>query len=360
MNRVHLKQTRKSGFMTRQTKRLFNNEIADIIGRNTSNLNAISRSSGISHTYLTKLVQGKINRPGKDKIVSVLLGLNHSIAAINTILAQYDYLPLDLPDIPAILANNTQRKIDNTTLPLYELIYVRLMLASMEQITGTKILTRHSPSALFMPAALYHGQDHYNERDDAAKPFYRAFSQALFIQRKENFLSWARHKANRFETYICKSCLEAYLEKHLAQSGSPMDTFRQEQVVRYFANAIRFIRQHPKQHLTFICDHCSYFIYQIQGADQKSPKVLYLGKAMHKTGRGPDHMSLQGFVSAHPQVVELFKKETELCRSTAIAGINDNYPNGLLAYLSGLFETRGLGKQLETAVDGLMASGGMY
>ncbi|MCP3876677.1 MAG: hypothetical protein GY699_26510, partial [Desulfobacteraceae bacterium] len=124
--------------MTRQTIRLFNNKIAEIIGRNKANLNAISRSSGISHTYLTKLVQGQINRPGKDKIASILLGLNHSIASINAILAQYDYLPLDIPDIPAILANNKKRKIDGTTLPLYELIYVRLMLASMEQIAGTK------------------------------------------------------------------------------------------------------------------------------------------------------------------------------------------------------------------------------
>lgn len=349
-----------TGRMQQQTKRLFSNRIAEIIGRNMANLNAISRSSGISHTYLTKLVQGKINRPGKDKIASILLALNHSIVSINAILAQYDYLPLDLPDIPAILANNTRRKIDGTTLPLYELIYVRLMLASMEQITGTKILTRHSPSSLFMPAELYHGQDSYYEKDRAARPFYKAFSQTLFQQRKESFLRWEKQRTNRFETYICKACLEDYLDKQLAQSTRSVDTHKQELVVRYFANAIRFIEQRPEQHLTCICDHCSYFIYQIQGVNQKSPKVLYLGKAMHKTGRDPDHMSLQGFVSAHPQVVELYMRETGLCRQTAVAGINDNYPHGLLDYLYGLFEARGLGTDLHEAVASLSASGGMY
>ena len=343
-----------------QTKRLFKNEIAEIIGRNAANLNALSRSSGISHTYLTKLVQGRINRPGKDKIASILLGLNHSIASINGILAQYDYLPLDIPDIPAILANNTKRKIDGTTLPLYELIYVRLMLASMEQLPGAKVLTRPAPSAVFMPADLYHDQDAYFETDDAARPFYDAFSQALFVQRKENFLLWEKQRTNRFETYICKSCLEAYLDKQLAHSTDPVNTHRQEQVVRYFANAICFIRQRPELHLTYICDHCSYFIYQIQAADQKSPKVLYLGKTMHKTGRGPHRMSLQGFASAHPQVVALFKNETRLCRRTAVAGINENYPENLLNYLFGLFEAKGQGKALNRAVADLMASGGMY
>ena len=342
------------------TKRLFNNKIAEIIGRDAANLNAVSRSSGISHTYLTKLTQGQINRPGKDKIASVLLGLNYPIASINTILAEYDYLPLNPPDIPAILANNTKRKIDGTTLPLYELIYVRLMLARMEQIPGTKILTRHSPSAVFMPAELYHGQDAYSESDNAARPFYEAFSQALFVQRKDNFLRWEKQRTNRFETYMCRSCLEAYLDKQLAHSTDPVDTHRQEQVVRYFANAIRFIIQHPEQHLTYVCDHCSFFIYQIQDADHKNSKVLYLGKAMHKTGRGPGRMSLQGFVSGNPHKVALFMRETRLCRRSIVAGINADYPKGLLDYLFGLFEARGLGRALQDAVDGLLASGGMY
>ena len=61
--------------MARHSKRIFKNQVAEIIGNNMANLNAISHSSGISHTYLTKLVQGHINRPGKDKIASTLLAI---------------------------------------------------------------------------------------------------------------------------------------------------------------------------------------------------------------------------------------------------------------------------------------------
>jgi transcriptional regulator with XRE-family HTH domain len=95
--------------------RRFPNKIADIIEAKGLRLNTISKTSGISYTYLTNLVKGKINRPGKAKIASILLALNFSISEINKVLAEYDYRSLSQLDIPDILTNNQKRKIEGKT-----------------------------------------------------------------------------------------------------------------------------------------------------------------------------------------------------------------------------------------------------
>jgi transcriptional regulator with XRE-family HTH domain len=137
--------------------RIFENIIRKIIERSGLKLNTISKTSGISHTYLTKLVNDKINRPGKDKIASIMLALNHSIDEINTVLVGYDYQVLDEPDIPEILENNRKRKIQGNTLSLYDDIHVKLLLSPMERMGGTKILVKKAPSVLFMPEEFYLG-----------------------------------------------------------------------------------------------------------------------------------------------------------------------------------------------------------
>jgi transcriptional regulator with XRE-family HTH domain len=59
--------------------RKYTETLPGIIESSGLNLNQISKVSGISNAYLTKLVKGHINKPGKDKIASILLALNHSV-----------------------------------------------------------------------------------------------------------------------------------------------------------------------------------------------------------------------------------------------------------------------------------------
>ncbi|MDT8378129.1 MAG: hypothetical protein RQ739_04480 [Desulfotignum sp.] len=63
--------------------RNFPDTLITIIKKSDLNINQISMISGISNTYLTKLLRHRINHPGKDKISSVLLALNFTITAIN-------------------------------------------------------------------------------------------------------------------------------------------------------------------------------------------------------------------------------------------------------------------------------------
>ena len=71
-----------------------------------------------------------------------MLALNFSIDQINDVLAAYDCQALDEPDIPEILENNRKRKIQGSTLSLYDDIHVKLLLSPMERMGGSKILAK--------------------------------------------------------------------------------------------------------------------------------------------------------------------------------------------------------------------------
>jgi transcriptional regulator with XRE-family HTH domain len=324
--------------------RIFENIIRQIIKRSGLKLNTISKTSGISHTYLTKLVKDNINRPGKDKIASIMLALNHSIDEINTVLAGYDYQALDDPDIPEILENNRKRKIQGNTLSLYDDIHVKLLLSPMERMGGTKILVKKAPSVLFMPDEFYLGdKPGANPNDPPDKNFHRAFTRALFRERKAIFQQSCDAGA-RFETFICRHCLEDYVKTAMAAGKGR----QRELVLRFFANAAAAIRSRPDQHRTWIMARCPWFDYMIQGNDRDDPKVFFFGKKSHDYGITNAQISLQGFSSDSLAMIELFRKETDLCRSAIDPVLEENYPDGLIRYFKGLFTPYGWDRKFES------------
>lgn len=331
------------------------NTLSEIIQESGLRLNVISKTSGVSHAYLTKLVKGNINRPGKDKIASILLSLNYSIARINEILAEYDYQPLAAPDIPEILANNRKRKIEGNTLAQYDHIYFELLMAAMERIGGTKILLKNRPSGIFIPNEMYLQTEYPFETEKKARAFLHDLTLALINERKSWFLKNCR-KGYKFETYICKHCLDDYLKKQLDPTAEPNKGKHRGDVVKYFANAIAAIRRSPHQHRTKIVERCAYFHFQIQNAEGKRPKLSFPGRKIHHFSNDFEQMNLEGFTSDAPSMLALFSAEVDLCRWAAVKEIEQDYPNKLIAYLTDRFRTYELSEALTAATDHLLRS----
>lgn len=326
------------------TMRIFENIIRGIIENSGLKLNTISKTSGISHTYLTKLINDNINRPGKDKITSIMLALNYSIDGINNVLAGYDYQALDDPDIPEILENNRKRKIQGNTLSLYDDIHVKLLLSPMERMGGTKILVKKAPSVMFMPDELYLGhKPDTNENETPDKSFYHAFTSALFKERKAIFQKHCDEGA-LFETFICRHCLEDYIKKVM----DPNIGSRPELVLRFLANAAAAIHANPDQHHTWIMERCPWFDYMIQGDDRDDPKVFFFGKKSHDYGSTNEQINLQGFTSDSPSMIELFRRETQLCRSAIDPQLEKNYPDNLIRYFRQLLAPYGCDRKFES------------
>jgi hypothetical protein len=331
--------------------RKFENKIHQIVLESGLNLNTISKASGISHTYLTKLTLGNINRPGKDKIASILLSLNYPIGEINRVLAEYDYQPLDHPDIPEILKNNRRRKIEGSFQASYDRIYFDMLLTSMEGLGGRKVLIKDTPSAVFMPDSLYL-QNEYPfafEKNDEDEAFRQSLTSALLRQRKDVFLENCK-KGYAFDTYICKRCLADYLEKQFGSAPEAGQPDRRAMVVRFFANAIRAITMNPKQHRTRIVERCTFYHFVIQRAGGKHPRIFFLGRKPHHYDNIHEQQNLEGFTSDSPSIIALFTKEADLCHRAGDEAIGRDYPKNLIAYLKALFKRFGQQKALEKAL----------
>ena len=335
--------------------RRFPKKIITIIEQSGLNLNNISKASGVSNPYLAKLMQGKINRPGKDKIASIMLVLNYTISEINTALSGYDYQPLHREDIPAIVENNRRRKIEGGSLPQYDHIYFDMLLVALERIGGVRILVKNRPSGIFMPHALYLMKEYPYERDGRANGFRYQLTRALLKERLELFLENCA-TGNRLETYICKSCLEDYLTRHISPAARRESPRRAELVVQYMANALSLALKHPDLHLLRPMERCPYFHFLMQDAEGAYPKVSYPGRKMHVFDNKYDKRMLEGFTTDRPHIVSHFKHEVDMCRSAVDPSLANNYPYGIRDYFLDCFQAHGMGDRLRDCVDDLMQS----
>ena len=333
--------------------RRFSGKIIEIIEQSGQNLNNISKASGISNAYLAKLVQGRINRPGKDKVASIMLSLNYTISEINAVLVRYDYQSLHAEDIPAIVANNRRRKIEGGNLPQYDHIYFDLLLVALERIGGTRLLVKNRPSGIFMPRELYLMKEYPYESDGAAARFRYQLTEALLKERLEIFRTNCA-AGHRLETYICRSCLEDYLAGHIGPGARRQAPARADLVIQYMANALSLALKRPDLHIVRIMERCPYFHFLMQDADSEHPKVSYPGRKMHVFNNEYDRRMLEGFTTDRPHIVRHFKHEIDMCRGAVDASLGDNYPSGLHDHVMGSFKIHGMADQLRSALDKLM------
>ncbi len=336
--------------------RTYPDTLVKLIKDSGLNINQISKMSGISNTYLTKLMRRRINHPGKDKIASILLALNHTIAFINQTLADFDYRPLNKHDIPQILEINRRRRFEGRVLPHYDSIYFELVLAALEDLGGAKIVIWDRPSAIFLPMDLYMEREFPAplETGDEAANFHRTFTREIVTQRKALFLTNC-HRGLRYETYICLDCLDMSLEKNIGAKAQDTDPERVNQVARFYANVAAATLKFPDQHIYGLMERCPYFRFQIQDADGANPKVSFTSIRKHAGSPNLDAPHVQGFFSNAPGITELFLAEVDHCRAAARALGELNTARGFTDHIAQKFGHHGVGPLFAEALERLMA-----
>lgn len=335
--------------------RLFPPTVQNIIARSDLNPNNISQASGISNAYLAKLLRGNINRPGKDKIASILIALNYTISEINRILCDYDYQPLHVDDIPAILSNNRSRKIVGGNLPQYDHIYFDLLLVALERIGGNKILVKNRPSGVFMPHELYLMKEYPYEANDEAAVFRYNLTRQILHERSEIF---RKSIASRFttDTYICVCCLEEYLLRNIGSAARRDQPHRCRLTLQYLANALSLSLKRPREHRIYIIERCPYFHFMIQDADGKTPKVSYPGRKLHVFDNEYDKRMLEGFTTDLPHIVAHFRHEIDMCRGAVAEKWTADFPVSLQKCLLAMLAQHGMAEALEEELAPLMDS----
>ena len=254
--------------------RKYSNEVVDIINASEINLNSISKLSGLSNAYLTKLSKGNINLPGKGKIASILLALNYSISSINAVLAKYDYRPLNHLDIPELLANNRRRKIEGRMMPHYDRLYAELVLAATEHIGGNKVVVTNGPSGVYQPHRLYLQKEYQHEEDGEAGVFLLEFASSVVRDRLDAFRAGCKAGYKNIG-YICCECFSESLERNLKRVVQEDNEERLTLLAQYYANAMSCAIKFPHQHQFHIVERCSQFQFLMQDVDSESPKVIF-------------------------------------------------------------------------------------
>lgn len=333
--------------------RSFPGTLNTIIKTSDLNVNQISKISGISNTYLTKLLKGKINHPGKDKIASVLLALNFRISHINQVLADYDYMPLNPHDIPGILQNNRKRKFEGRIVPHFDYIYFELVMAALEAIGGTKIIVKSRPSGIFFPMDLYMMKEFPVEPDDDAARFLMAFTRDVVKERKDLFLKNC-DQGGRYETYMCKDCLEDCFKKNIGPGAQNASSLKTDLFTQYFANAVSASLKFPDQHCHSVVKLCTYFQFQLQDAHGQNPKVSFTSEKKHSYQNEWEQMNIEGFLSNAPNITDLFFHEVEKCRAVMVEKGAIRTPEDFHVYIRALFDTYGQARHFDRVLDDLM------
>lgn len=334
--------------------RQFPSTLQNIIQESGLNLNNISQASGVSNAYLAKLSRNDINRPGKDKIASILLSLNYTISEINRILTEYDYQPLHVDDIPDLLNNNRSRKIIGGNLPQYDHIYFDLLLVVLERIGGNKILVKNRPSGVFMPHELYLMKEYPYESNDAAAVFRYNLTQQILCERQEIF-QHNLQKGFSSQTYICKDCFSDYLLRNIDKNAQKENPRRCHLTIQYIANALSLSLKQPKQHRIFIIERCPYFHFMIQDANGDTPKVSYPGRKLHSYNNEFDKRMLEGFTTDLPHIVSHFRHELDMCSSAVATEQREGFPEEFKKQLFTAFDEHGLKEQFQNSLETLMA-----
>ena len=333
--------------------RHFPKTLIKIIDKSGLNINQISKMSGISNTYLNKLKKERINHPGKDKIASILLSLNYAITDINKILAGYDYMPLNDHDIPEILKNNNRRKFEGRIVPHFNYIHFELVMAALESIGGTKIIVKRRPSDIYIPMELYMMKEFPTEANSEADSFYKKFTYDVVAERKKLFVKNCQ-KGNRFETYMCRKCLEESFFRNFGPKIQASNPRKIELGTQYFANAVSVSLKAPDQHKNKVVKKCGYFQFQLQDAYGKTPKVSFSAERRHMFDEELDELTLESFLSDAPNVLNIFLNEINSARNAIETSDEMDTPTGFHSYVRSLFLEYGLVSGFDTALSFLM------
>lgn len=230
--------------------------------------NDLSLISGLSHTYLSSLRTGKIQRPGRDKIIPIAIALNLSFEETNHLLAEHGMLPLQEADIRLFVAVSQKRMIRGHQ-PLFDNINFDLLLISLESLDGELVVVSNKPTAVLREPEHVTFMD---RRDGISDPSYLRFREELARERR----GILDEKLEKFKMryLLCHHCLEEYI------SESKKDQEEYAYVRQHVETLVGYLR-HPnfRLSLTTQCPALRFEIKTLSGSaeSERQYKVFYIG-----------------------------------------------------------------------------------
>jgi transcriptional regulator with XRE-family HTH domain len=285
--------------------------------------NQIASLSGLSNAYICHLENGQIASASRDKLIAFGVALSLDLSEIDQLLMAFDRSRLTRDDIPLFIETGGHRKISKAMLPLHDWYAYELHILIVERVPGTLIVVNDRPTAALTPEGF---RSYRDKRLIDSHPIYEDLIEEVGKERKNNLTSNLAH--HPLEHYICRRCLEGYLNDCQDPVEKGWRRKHVEQLLWYVSNFKNF--------RLFICEACSRFTFSLKIPEQDSgqtEKLLFMGRAPHGSDwKGLDHLA--GFATENQLVIANFKEGLDAMRRRAIGKLKDR--KKLLRYLNDL------------------------
>ena len=301
------------------------------------NRNQISKISGISNTFLTKVERtekgGERINIRRKTLINIAVSLNLSLEEINSLLIEYGHAEVSTSDTPYFLAASENQTVTGI-LPLFSSLALEWFLIGMEKkLSSTEgaslIWVLDQPSHAFKSPdhASFVSDLHMNEKK--VLPVHKDLVESACIHRRK-LITEALERGNRISTYICSGCFERYMRGWEKYRGSDIEGKYQGFLREHMQALIKYIETYPDRYQIKLLKKCPRIRYELlylpvrsdQGkVETKISKVFFLGHesdcimdrriigGSNDLGFGQGFGDLIGFATDLQNILDLFHKQ---------------------------------------------------
>ncbi|MGD9212656.1 MAG: helix-turn-helix transcriptional regulator [Desulfobacteraceae bacterium] len=233
------------------------------------NRNQVSKISGISNTYLTKIERTEIdgNRINikRKTLINIAISLNLSLDKINELLNEYGHSEVSTSDTPYFLAASENQTITGI-LPVFSSLSLEWLVLGIE-----KILSNSEGATLIyvldQPNHAFKSQEHasfISELNFGAKisPVYKDLVGSACVHRKK-LITEALGNGNSIRTYICSNCLVRYMRSWEQFKGTKIEEKYKMYLTQHIKTLLKYLEDYPDQYQIKLLNKCPRLRYEL-------------------------------------------------------------------------------------------------
>lgn len=311
--------------------------IYNLIEKSGMNKNQVSKISGISNTYLSKIEQfeagGNRIKIKRKTLINIAISLNLSLLEINSLLKEYGHEELSISDSPAFLSASENQSVTGI-IPIFSslvtgwfLIGIEKALSVTEGASMEYVLDQPTNALKSSEHASFTGGSDFS--NNKLLPLHKDLIESACTYRRK-LITQALDRGNCINTYICSNCFERYTLGWERYKGTHINEDKYKVLLReHLETLIKYIETYPDQYRLRFLKKCPRIRYELFYApirnekgviENKISKVIFLGRESlcnadrklwwnHNFGFGQGFGDLLGFATDVQNLMEFFHKQ---------------------------------------------------
>ena len=236
-------------------------------------INELAKITGISNTYFNYIRSGKIKKPGRDKLITIGGGLNYSLAEIDGLLQDNNYMRVMEKDVDIIITAAKRRQITGFQ-PLYENINYPVLLLSLDNLPGKKIVVNKKPSSTLESPEYLLFRDTLRSREKE-NPMYHQLKRAILLERKKLLdRTLAKYEVHHL---VCFDCFNTYVKR--SQNSHKEKQF----IIEHLQGLLKYL-EHPRYRFNLIdqCPRLRFVMKVLPNRIHDKNKMIFTGYGEHR------------------------------------------------------------------------------